>query len=258
MAFRIVIINSKYFSGQNANDLTVDFDEPFQGVKSMELKYIGIPQTFYNISDKIKNNTFLAHNGIGPASSQAEWLTIPDGFYDFSSFRREFGAQLNKIQGLSRHSIRFDIQEPTGKIIMHFQTTRGSYSPSLFVTKQNDDLLGIKRGRPGSLQIPQSKDETTVIGDKPVNFKPFEYFFIHCDLIDKNDVFFNEGKSDILASLPIKDSDFGAINQYSKTGVRKCIENFNRIKLWITDENNKLIDLNYGNVQYEILFNLNE
>ena len=250
-----VIINSKSFPDQNPNDLTVYFDEYFRNVKSMELIYVGIPQTFYNISEEFDNNKFVI--GANRDSNRIQLLTIPDGFYDFKSFTREFSNQLHGLTNLTRHSIRFDVQEPTGKVIIHFQK-RGNSLPFIQLSYRNDELLGIDRGDIRQFKIPRSTNNNTVIGDKPINFKPFEYFQIHCDIVNTADNFFNGKGTDLLASVPIKDSDFGEINHYKGFKERSCESSFSKLRLWITNEKDKLLDLNDGDVQYEISFTLNE
>jgi hypothetical protein len=65
-----------------------------------------------------------------------------------------------------------------------------------------------------------------------------------------------------LASLPIKESDFGELIQYNLTDdkSKKCDYKFSKLRIWVTDENDNLIDFNGINIQYEIEFfkNLNE
>jgi hypothetical protein len=45
------------------------------------------------------------------------YLRVPDGLYDLKSFYRELSGQLAEM-GLNRHSIRFSLQETTGKILI--------------------------------------------------------------------------------------------------------------------------------------------
>jgi hypothetical protein len=67
-------------------------------------------------------------------------LTIPDGLYDLKSFNKEFSGQLADM-GINRHSIRFTLQETTGKILVHFQR-RGKFTYRLTLGYYNNDLLG--------------------------------------------------------------------------------------------------------------------
>jgi hypothetical protein len=116
---------------------------------------------------------------------------MPDGLYDLKSFNREFSGQLADM-GLNRHSIRFNFQGTTGKILIHFQK-RGEATYRSTLGHYNNDLLGFNL--PGGVHIilPR-KDQNPAIGDTPINFKPFEYFHIHCDLIDSGNVLYNGKK----------------------------------------------------------------
>jgi hypothetical protein len=54
----ILIIGSKHYLEQNANDLTIYLDEELSNIESMQLVYAGIPCTFYIITSEIGNNMF--------------------------------------------------------------------------------------------------------------------------------------------------------------------------------------------------------
>jgi hypothetical protein len=71
---------------------------------------------------------------------------------------------------------------------------------------------------------------------------------------------YNGKRSDLLSVLPIKESDFGELIQYNLTDVKskKCDKRFNKLRIWVTDENDNPIDFNGANIQYGILFKLNE
>jgi hypothetical protein len=156
--------------------------------------------------------------------------------------------------GLNRHSIRFNFQQTSGKILIYFQK-RGGSTFILTLGSYNNDLLGFNL--PGNVHmILPRNDENPSVGDKSINFKPFEYFHIHCDLIDSGNVLYNGIRSDIFASLPMKESDFGELIQYNLTDVKskKCDKRFNKLRIWVADENDNPIDFNGANIQYEILF----
>ena len=88
-----------------------------------------------------------------------------------------------------------------------------------------------------------------------MNFKQFEFFVIHCDIIDRNTNFNNLVKSEILCSVPVKTFDFGELLHYefSNPPTKKCKDKFREIRFRITDELDKPINLNDGVVQYEFV-----
>jgi hypothetical protein len=185
----------------------------------MQLVYAGIACTFYNITSEIGNNNFGIQDPVA-----WKYLTIPDGLYDLGSFNKEFSGQLSDM-GLNRHSIRFRLQETTGKILIHFQK-RGGSTYRLMLGQSNKDLLGFSL--PGGVNIILPiNNENPSVGSKPINLRLFEYFHIHCDLIDSGNVLYNGKRSDLFASLPIKECDVKS---------EKCDKRFNKLRIWITDE----------------------
>jgi hypothetical protein len=111
-----LIIDSMHYLGQNANHLTVYLDKKLSNIESIKLVYARMICTFYNITSEIGNNKY----GIDGALVNWQYLIIPDGLYDLRNFNKEFMGQLSEM-GVNRHSIRFNFQETTGKILIHFQ-----------------------------------------------------------------------------------------------------------------------------------------
>jgi len=260
---KILIIDSKHFTEQDANDLTINFDEYLDNVKSIRITFAGIPCTFYNISDKLNNNNLLFHDG-----TKWGYLNFPDGYYDLETYSKQLSSQL-KINGHNPKAITISLDESTGKIIFSFKKGEQQYKVS--IRSYNANLLGFKIiGSDGSVELPRyardPNDRTQVIleqislGDKPINFRPFEYFHIHCDLINTENVLYNGKRSDLLSRVLIKACDFGETISYNLGGLRErsCFKRFNKMRIWITNENNESIDYNGADIQYEFLFYINE
>ena len=260
MGDKLLMIDSKNYPDQNTNDLTVYLDKELRNVAGLRIIYAGIPCTFYNISRELGNNYFAIDDDSG-----YKYLTVPDGFYDVASFNKEFSNQMDKM-GYGKYGISFDVQESTGKIEITFRKRIGK-TFKLAVSGNNAELLGFTVPKGRRIELPRTtvrkhndRNKTVVenpaIGDVPINFKPFESFHIHCDLIDTEDVLYNGKKSDILVRVPVKKCDFGEMITYYLTGLRdrKCDQSFNKIRLWITDETDNPIDFKGANIQYELLF----
>ena len=49
-----LLIDSKDYADQNANDLTIILDEELSSITKIQINYIGFPCTFYNISEELK------------------------------------------------------------------------------------------------------------------------------------------------------------------------------------------------------------
>ena len=259
MTDKILMIDSRSYPGQNPNDLTIQLNEEIDNVHGMRIIFVGIPCSFYNISQDLGNNILIINDG-----TTWKYLNIPDGFYDLRSFDNQVGVQLKKM-GLYPRAFKFDLDETTGKILITFRKSQNK-TYKLSIRSYNKDLFGFDIPPYTGLEIPRrmrdpknpSKiiNESVSVGDKPANFKPFEYFQVHCDLIDTEQVLYNGERSDILARIPLKECSFGELITYYLTGLRdrKCKKRFRKFRLWITDENNKPINFNGDNVQYELLF----
>lgn len=251
MVDKTLLIDSKSYPDQNVNDLTIYLDEEIDNVHGIRIIFVGIPCTFHNISYDLGNNNLIVYD-----TTSWQYLRIPDGLYNISSFDKQVGVQLKKL-GLHPRAFKFDIDETTGKMVISFRIQKGK-TYKLGIRDFNKNLFGFNLLPNRSITLPRGNEEIS-IGDKPVNFKPFEFYHIHCDLVDTNHMLYNGKKSDLLARIPVKECNFGEINTYYLTGLRdrKCERRFNKLRLWITDEHDKPINFNEGNIQYELLFRRN-
>jgi hypothetical protein len=112
-----------------------------------------------------------------------------------------------KIKGLPPKAIKFDLDEATGKIAIIFWKQKGEIF-SLSIGGYSNELVGFNLTGYG-LELPrrirdpnnsrQVIREEISIGDKPINFKSFEYFHIHCDICS------------LLARFLVKECDFGGM-----------------------------------------------
>ena len=231
-----------------ANDLTVNLDEEIDNVGGIRIIYAGIPCTFYNISQDIGNNNLLIHD-----TTAWKYVNIPDGLYDAKTFDKQISIQM-KMMGLQPRAIKFDVDETSGKLVISFRKQKGE-TYKLSVRSYNKNLLGFKTPPNTGLELPIDGKDIS-IGDKMANFKPFEYYHVHCDLVNTDEILYNGNRSDILARIPVKECEFGERNIHYLTGLRgrKCKRHFKSLRLWITDEDNKPINFNGGRIEYELLF----
>jgi len=253
MAGKTLVLDSRWLAGQDPNDLTVRLKEEISGVEGMRIIFAGIPCTFYNISQDLGNNNILIHD-----STAWKYVNMPDGFYDIKTFAKQFSTQLKKM-GLPPRAINFDLDETTGKIAISYRRQKGN-TFKLSVRSYNNDLLGFDIPPNTGLELPRRSRggsyEDVSIGDRPANFKPFEYFHIHCDLVNTDDILYNGERSNLLVRIPVKECTFGDLLPYYLTGLRdrKCTEKFNKIRIWVTDEHSRPINFNGADIQYELLF----
>ena len=242
-----LLIDSKDYPDQKANDLTVVLDEEFSGVKGVKITQFCVPCTFYNITEEFKNNKFKLYD-------KAKWknLVIPDGLYDLRSFVKVFYEQVAEITGSRRRSVLIHVDDTTGKSIIKFEK---GYKLRLYEHNVlGFDVVDSLQGK--AAEIPKT-GENDAISENPANFRPFEYFCVHSNIT--NSVLVNGNKSDILLKTFVKNCEYGdrKCYEFDNFTMVHSDERFNKLRLWITDEHNKPIYLKNGSVQYELILSIN-
>lgn len=238
-------IDSSDYPDQSSSDLTVNLKTEIQDACSITLTFAVIPCTFYNISAARENNRIKV-KGFDVAE-----ITLPDGLYDLQSFSKVFADKL-KENSMSRGAVRFDLEEPTGKAILHFLKRKNEAHYQIYFLGKSNELFGMKSEWPYPLDN-KSKDD--VVSEKPINFRPINHFVFHCDIIESNSVLSNGEASDVLTTRPIKEANFGDLIAYTfeKPIAIPCKPRFNKLNIRLTDEKGDIIDLNGHNVQYQLV-----
>jgi len=105
------------------------------------------------------------------------------------------------------------------------------------------------RGHSGAI-TPMKIGSSTTLGQSTFTRKlnsPSTYF-IHCDLIDKNQNFLNTRKSDLLATFDIKGKPYEKLRYYAslQQPLRDCSTDLhvNSITVSVKDQNGELFDFN--------------
>ena len=84
-------------------------------------------------------------------------------------------------------------------------------------------------------------------------------YFIHCDLIDRGNNFFNNKKSDLLAKIDVKGKPYEKVRYDSspQQPIRDCStsEHVNSITLSVRDENGELFDFKGMPLEFELELN---
>lgn len=255
----VINIDSKDYPDQTSSDLTLNLNTEIKDACSISLTFAAIPCTFYNISEARENNVIVVR-GFSPKT-----ITMPDGLYDLETFTKTFADKL-KENSLSRSAVRFYVEEPTGKAVLKMLKRRNDEYYQIYFKGKSNELFGLKPEWP----YPLNEEKTTkeiIVSEKSINFRPINHFVFHCDIIDSTNVLSNSetsGKtsssgmtssSDVLAIKPIKEANFGDLIAYSfdKLISIPCKPRFNKIKIYLTDENGDIIDLHGFNVQYQLV-----
>ena len=161
----------------------------------------------------------------------------PPGHYTLETFGKQIEESLKEYF----YEISADTYSPLGQLVI---TNHGN--KPLRIDRDLANFLGIGR---------ELKKYITTV--KQI-IKPTAYF-IHCDLIDKNQNFFNNKRSDLLAKLDIKGNPYEKVSYVSspQQPSRDCStsSHVNSITLSIRDQDGELFDFNGLPLEFELEIN---
>ena len=215
------------------NGDTVYFDQPFPKVHFMKL----LSCSLYNSWDTLKGGLAgLDDRRLNPAGKVS---TLPAGHYDLDSLAK--------------------------KITNLFTNTDFHYDG--LVVETNDSLGQLVIKNTGKSKINLDHDLAKLFGtgqNLPLitNIKLVTRttaYFIHCDLIDKNDNLFNAKRSDLLAKFDIKCKPYEKVryDASSQQPFRDCSTDkyMNSITLSVRNQDGELFDFKGMLVEFELELN---
>jgi len=261
---KVIHINSLDNNTQFSSGFTTDFNYEITDSlicpenQKMLVSCIGatIPYTFYNIRTGVNDKVRFQVN----SSSTSYEVFLDAGNYNTSSFATEFNTKVNT--GLTASagttltiSLSYDFQKMKYKV--SYPTTDGGNTHILldFSTGKN---CAVEVGG-DSNAVPTAFLEASFLPNVADLNGSIHGLYIRTDLMS-NAVYDSESKSlsHILARIPIRVNFGGVIFYESFEGVNHKIEldsqHINRIRIRLTDERNRLINLNGLNFTLSLLF----
>ena len=254
---KVVHINSLDSDFQYSTDHTTDFSYDLETPimcpenQKMLISCIGatIPYTFYNIRTGV-NDTIVIRNGEAGTPYTA---TIVQGNYTATGFATEVARVVNLAIGALTTTISLAYQKESMKFL---NTYTGSLS-TLYWDTTSSKNCAIELGINSGTNIPiASGGLFPNVAD--VNGQ-IHGLYLRTDLVSDG-VFDSQSKSlsYILARIPIRVNFGGVIFYDSFEGVNHKLEldkrHITSIRIRLTDERNRLIDLNGLNFNLSILF----
>ena len=212
------------------NGETVFLDQAIQRVHFMKL----ISCSLFNSWDTLKKQGTLS---IVESTTNAKVSEIPTGHYTLETAAKQMEEALKK----HIYEISVDTYSPLGQLVI----TNHGRNPLRF-DQDLANFFGI-----GAVL----KDKGSVIVRK---IKQPAYF-IHCDLIDRDNNFFNGKKSDLLAKIDVKGRPYEKIRYdgSAQQPIRDCStsDHVNSIPLSVRDENGQLFDFKNMPLEFELELN---
>ena len=213
------------------NGETIFLDQAIPEVHFMKL----ISCSLYNSWINLKTAASLS---VIETNKSAKVSKLFSGHYTIETLAKKMEEALKKIN----YDISADAYSPLGQIEM---INLGNL-PVAFDEDVADFLAigdrGLKAG--GKLIIRQMKQPA---------------YFVHCDLIDRNNNFFNNKKSDLLAKIDVKGRPYEKVRYDSSAQqpIRDCStsSHVKNITISVKDENGELFDFNGMPLEFELELN---
>ena len=213
----------------NSNDVIIYFENPIErGFEYIRLINCSLFNSSYNLKEK---------GGIGFVDNSGITTTkrIPPGNYTLSSI----GKKMQELFNDEGVEVKFD--DASGPIVIE-----NPLNKSVLFDRDLTYLLGLGSGNP----------RERLKGQAVINrLASFNNYFIHCDLMDKEENLFNGKPSTILACFDVDGKSFERVKYSSPEIMMKKITSgkyISSIRITVMDENGELIDFNNFPLRFEI------
>jgi hypothetical protein len=215
------------------NGEPICFEDPIPKVHFMKL----ISCSLYNSWDTLKKEGPASLGDIQSSVGVSVSKLLP-GHYNLESVSEEIKGLFEKY----KYALETEIYTPVGQLVIRNYSKENSGIKPVEFDRDFADLLGIDRKLKFITFVKKLTSPTT--------------YFIHCDLIDKEQNLFNGKKSDLLARFDIKGKPFEKVtyNASQQQVLRDCStdQHVNSITLSVKDQNGELFDFNGFDMEFEL------
>lgn len=193
--------------------------------------------TIPNISAVLGNNKFyLLYNAVNYL------ITIPNGLYGVSDLNNALDREILSAVGVAGLvNLAPDNATQRVEITLNDATMQIDFTPA----DTFRDVIGFN-----SQLVPPAPttDVYTQLGDNTANFNTIDYFLIHSDIVDQG-IRVNDRFNQTIAQILIDVSPGSQIvsrefNPSKSDALRLAGTTIDRIKFWLTDQDNNLVDTN--------------
>jgi len=261
-----------YYGTQSSN-FHIDLPMKLNGVVSLQLTALELPNTFYGISNIFGNNFFVIEiNGYNPLM-----VTIPDGNYNYTSlqgyinnfFTNYAQAPYNKIQVLADENIQSGSTSGSGRMI--FGSTDGLQPFSInFLTDINGNVdqqtpLPLKLGWLMGFREGFYENALTYVSEGIINLTGPSYMYLVVDDYNKsvNDGFYAAFNSsilnkNILARISLQGSVFNILSSTSLNTTPRTYfgpVSIQKLNIQLLDPYGRIMNLNNMDYSFCLTFN---
>ena len=212
----------------NSNDETIWLDEPIENFEVIRMISCSLYNSWHNLKKRgeitvIDDKDVHAVNRIYP------------GYYDLQSI---IGKEIKNI--LEKENIKVILGDERGSILIK------NPGKKVIFDRELTYLLGLSQN---------NQQHTLKKGETINRLFSFNNMLISCDLVDKNDNFFNGKPSTVLACFDMRGLPYKREFYYSRiipfrkiAGGKKVI---NSLRITVTEENGEVIDFNGLPLRFE-------
>lgn len=228
----------------NKSELGSSFEIDLDDAIEIPAEAKGVTLEVYNASvwyvtpniTEVNNKFYFEFNAVNYV------ITFPNGLYDLQHLENEVQRQLVNL-GLSKTLISFDSDGATQKIRMFLNsaTLRVDFTPADTIR----EILGFESNLyPVGLTV----GPTYIIADNEARFNQFNYFLLHCDILN-NGLPINGDYNSTVAKIDIDVAPGGLISYRPWMPLRiPCTDDMagkrlTRLRFWITDEQSRYLDM---------------
>lgn len=259
---KIINIDSRFredFKTTHSGDFLVKLNYPLSAVLTMRLDQVEVPNSWYNISKKIKNNR------VELKIDEVDHIyTIPDGNYSFM----ELKEVLENLQ--SSNNVVFNT---------NFNLELNIYNNKITLSNKNGKPFSIKFAHSNNAirtfgwflgyKYPSYNNSDTYIAENMFNDTNNRYFYLVIEDFNTNindyiignlkESFIN---NNIIARISVLDNKYNVISNFNSdsrgTQTRKYISraNINKLRVKLLDEFGEIMDLNGLDISFTLEFKL--
>ena len=259
---KIINIDSRFredFETTHSGDFLVKLNYPLSAVLTMRLDQIEVPNSWYNISKKIKNNT------VKLKIDDIEYIyTIPDGNYSFMELKEVLENLESSNNVVFNTNFNLELNVYNNKITL-LNKAEKPFSIGFPCSNNSIRTFGWFLG----YKYPSYKNSNNYIAENMFNDTNNRYFYLVIEDFNTNindyiignlkESFINDN---IIARISVLDNKYNVVSNFNNdshgTQTRNYTSraNINKLHVKLLDEFGQIMDLNGLDISFTLEFQL--
>jgi hypothetical protein len=211
--------------------------------------------TFYNITAKLNNNSFVLTSYLANGTQSTQTITIPDGSYTPNLLEIEIQSIMSNLGYIQTPAppINISADQARGRIILQFNYTDTTVN---FTNGDFADIIGFDKTQYGNVVSPlpaPTQATQKIVAPKNANFNKYEYLLLKSNLASGEGIMVNNVYDNYIAMIPISVAPFSQIQDLLSQPIELDSSllkgNFGAKNVWLElcDQNGDPVDTNGEN-----------